>query len=362
LSFAFVSMQDPGARHVPPGWRATRLPFGASCVSATQTRSRLKQGLPVALWHMLLCAAALVPGAAWACGANAPMLERWPAVDGVLSDDLWWVRAERGDADARNRGRVSNLLIVRDGPRVWAIGSGPSPAFGRALGCVVRRTLGQPISDVVSPWPRPEAVLGAAGLPRARHWAHADVARAMRTLCARCVTRLRQRLGAAAADLGPAQAAVRLPERRLHGASGQLGPLAWWRMQRAPGVPVTVWQVRGVIAAQGLLWAGDAPDLRDSRIDAMREATQRLADLARGATTQLMGEQGEPATLGEIDAHLGYWHALDAAIRSAQSRGDDATSVPASLPGVDASRINGSAHALNWQRAWRHAEEEGLKP
>jgi hypothetical protein len=34
----------------------------------------------------------------------------------------------------------------------------------------------------------------------------------------------------------------------------------------------------------------------------------------------------------------------------------------AALPGVDASRIKGTAHALNWQRAWRHAEDEALKP
>lgn len=360
MSFDSVRMWDPGARHVPPDRPATNAPFGASCVSGTQTRSRLKQGLPAALWCVLSCALALLPSGASACGANAPHIERWSPGN----DDLWWVRAERGDADAHNRGVVSNLLIVREGSRVWAIGSGPSPAFGRALGCVARRTLGQPISDVISPWPRPEAVLGAAGLAHARHWAHADVARAMRTQCARCVARLRQRLGAAASDLGPVKAAVRLPERRLRGESGQLGPLDWWRLQRAPGVPVTLWRVRrsGVLAAHGLLWAGDAPDLRDSRVEAMRAATQRLAELAAG-TSALMGEQGEPAALDEVRVHLDYWNALDDAVRHAQARGDDATSVSVMLlPGIDASRTQGAAHALNWQRAWRHAEDNALRP
>jgi hypothetical protein len=174
---------------------------------------------------------------------------------------------------------------------------------------------------------------------------------------------LRQRLGAAAVDLGPANARVRLPERSLRGASGQLGPLNWWRLQRAPGVPVTVWQLRrdGALTAHGLLWAADAPDLRDSRVDAMRAATQQLALIARDAT-MLMGEQGEPAPAGELDAHIVYWNALDAAVRNAQSRGDDATTVPTALPGVDASRTSGTAHALNWQRAWRHAEDEAMKP
>lgn len=300
-----------------------------------------------------------MPSVTIACGAHAPHLEPWPSA----ARGVWWVRAERGEADASNRGVVSNLLIVRDGRRVWAVGSGPSPAFGRALGCVVRREIGQAITDVISPWPRPELVLGAAGLTQARHWAHADVARAMRKQCARCVMRLRQRLGAAAVDLGPAGAAVRLPERGLRGSSGQLGPFDWWRQQRAPGVPITVWQLRrhGVLTAHGLLWAGDAPDLRDSRLDAMRAATQQLARIARGPTTSL-GEQGAPARADELDAHIAYWNALDAEVRRAQSRGDDATTVQTTLPGVDPSRTNGAAHALNWQRAWRHAEDESLRP
>jgi hypothetical protein len=91
----------------------------------------------VALRRLVLCTAALLPGAVLACGAHGPRLERWPSSHGSGSDSLWWVRAEHGDADASNRGVVSNLLIVRDGPRVWAVGSGPTRAFGRALGCVL---------------------------------------------------------------------------------------------------------------------------------------------------------------------------------------------------------------------------------
>ncbi len=245
---------------------------------------------------MVLCLSAWLPVVTMACGVDAPRLEPWPA--GVAG--VWWLRAARGDADANNRGVVSNLLIVRDGRRVWAVGSGPSPAFGRALGCVVRRDVGHAITDVISPWPRPELVLGAAGLPQARHWAHVDVAQAMRAQCARCVIRLRQRLGAAAVDLGAANACVG-PSAGCTEPDGQLGPFDWWRLQRAPGVPVTVWQVRGrgAMTAHGLLWAGDAPDLRDSRVEAMRAATAQLALIAGDATT-LMGEQGEPAPIERV--------------------------------------------------------------
>jgi hypothetical protein len=56
------------------------------------------------------------------------------------------------------------------------------------------------------------------------------------------------------------------------------------------------------------------PDLRDSRVDAMRAATQQLAAIARGAM-RLMGEQGEPAGLGEVDSHITYWNARAAARR-----------------------------------------------
>ena len=193
-----------GAKGMPSPGRAARSWRRADCDSGTQTRARQKQGIPATLLRLLLCMGAFASNAAPACGADAPRLEPWPsAVAG-----LWWVRAQRGDADASNRGCVSNLPIVRDGPRVWAIGSGPTRDFGRALDCVVQRDLGRPVSDVISPWPHPELVLGAAGLPRARHWAHADVARAMRTPCARCVSRLRQRLGGAASDLGNARQAV----------------------------------------------------------------------------------------------------------------------------------------------------------
>jgi hypothetical protein len=301
---------------------------------------------------------ALAGAAAHACGTDAPRLEPWTAADGAR---LWWVCAERGEADERNRGRVSNLLVVRDGARVWLVGSGPSRAFGRALGCAVERATGLPVSDVISPWPRPELVLGATGLPRARHWAHADVARAMRVQCARCVSRLRQRLGAAASDLARA---ARLPERRLHGASGRLGPFDWWRVERAAGVPVTLWRVRstGVLTAPGLVWNGDAPDLRDSDVASMREATAKLAAIAAAAgTSAILGEQGEPAGASEVEAHQRYWQALDAAVRDALEQARDATDVPRTLPGVDPARTAGNAHALNWHRAWRHAEDAAFK-
>jgi hypothetical protein len=297
-----------------------------------------------------------IAGTARTCPDDAPRLEPWP---GPGSQHVWWVRAQRGDATADNRGRVSNLLLVRDGRRLWSVGSGPAPAFGRALDCVARRDLGLPVTDVISPWARPELVLGAGGMPRARHWAHADVAHAMRVQCAGCVERLRLRLG----SVGPNENEVRWPQRSLRGERGALGPFDWWRFERAPGSSVTLWRVRraAVLTAHGLLWAGAVPDLRDSDIDAMRAATLRLRALAHPARW-LLGEQGDPVRAEEIDAHLAYWEALRAAVRAAQARGGDASEPPAPSAGTDAARMRGAAaHALNWQRAWRQAEDAALR-
>jgi hypothetical protein len=339
-------MAGIGARHMPRAGGRWRLCMRAAC-------SRLKQGLPVALclWSWSVAASA--------CGDSAPRLE--PVGEGAPG--VGWVRGERGDADASNRGRVSNMLVVRDGARVWLVGSGPSRAFARSLACVVRRELGHGPTDVISPWPRPELVLGAAALPGARHWAHADVARALRTQCTRCIARLRSRLGAAARDLGADAGIVRAPSRLLHGAQGSLGPFDWWRVERTPGVPLTLWRVRaaGVVSAHGLVWAGDAPDLRDSTVASMQAATQRLQAISADARW-VLGEQGAPTASHEVEQHRAYWAALDAAVQRHQAQALEETLVPRDLPGVDAARLQGTAHTLNWQRAWRQAEDAALRP
>lgn len=316
------------------------------CTSANRLRATLKQGIPAAL----LVFASVV---AQACGTGAPELEHWPGA----GDGVRWVRAARGDADAANRGRVSNLLVVRDGARVWLVGSGPSKAFSRALDCVVRRDLGRPISDVISPWPRPELVLGAAGLSGARHWAHDEVAAAMRRQCARCIERLAQRLGPAASDLGPHERALQLPTALLRGERGRLGPFKWTLARRADGVPLTFWRLDAarLVTAHGVLWAGDAPDLRDASVNSMLSATQRLAASAAGAAL-LMPEQGPPSPSAEIEAHRAYLEALQRAVDAAQAQAHSEVEVPRLLPGVDPARTAGAAHALNWQRAWRQSE------
>lgn len=324
----------------------------------------------------LLAVAALV-----ACSTGAPAIDTTapdpcdiarpgatavaPALQ-ALGPDAWWLAGAAGDSDEANRGQISNLLVVADGDRLWLVGSGPSAAQGRALQRQLICRLGRAATDVISPWPRPELVLGQAGMPGARSWAHADVAAAMAQRCEHCVERLRLRLGRHAADLG--EPAIRLPDALLHGDQGRLGPFRWWRLARGGDTPVTVWwhPASGVLTAHGVLWNDGAPDLRDSRIADMHAATEALIALQAALspppdrTLRWLPEQGPVADADLASRHRDYWAALAAAVARAQAEGRPETDPPADLAGIDAAVTASPRHALNWQRAWRQAEDSGF--
>ena len=319
------------------------------------------------------------PSAPAAC--PGPALDIRPGAAGQ-----WWVPAWAGESDADNRGQVSNLWLVRHGhgrqAGLWALGSGPSPAWGAALACQVQRRLGLPLVAVISPWARPELVLGVAGIqrwqPGAAHWAHAGVADAMAAQCPHCVDRLRQRLGPAAADLGDDP--IRLPEHRLSGDHGRLGPFRWWRLQRAEGRWVTVWRLQHAPwwAAPGLLLADAAqdgaqggahagvqdspPDGREADLALLQHSLLQLAGLAQadGAAARFLGEQGPWQAADAPRRQAAYWAALRAAVRAAIERGDDEAAAAPPLPGWPAHWASHPWHGFNWQRAWRQLEPEVL--
>jgi len=312
-------------------------------------------GIPLARWLVVLLVCATGAARA-ACPGPAVNFE-------TLAPGVWLVRAAPGDADASNRGFVANLLAVREGPRLWLLGSGPSPAFGRGLACRLRAVAGVPVSDVINPWPHPELVLGNAGFPGARRWAHADVAATMRMRCPRCEAALRERLAGAAVDLGPAP--IVLPDRLLHGESGRLGPWRWWRLQRAADTPVTLWRLAAapLWSAPGLLWADAAPDLREAELAAMQRSTAALQQLAAadGGRARWVPEQGPVQDAGSPARHAAYWDALAAAIGAALERGGLEVDVAATLPGMPDSITRDPRHALNWQRGWRELERRWME-
>ncbi len=313
-------------------------------------------------WALLLLSLQALfaqPSMAASCAAPVLRLER-------LAPGLWYVPAATGEANNSNRGHVSNLLLALDGPRLWLVGSGPTPAFARTLACQIKARWGREVTDVISPWPHPEAVLGLAGLPRVRSWAHADVAAAMGQRCPVCVGRLRERLGSAAADLEDDP--VRVPTQLVHGEEGRLGPWHWRRLWRGDGTPVTAWRLLDTKLqgsswrfAPGLLWGSGVPDGRDADVPTLARSTDQLA--AWGATSpprhgRWLGEQGPPLAAEAAEQQARYWHLLLSAVNDAMTSGALETDPPAPLTHFAgmADPANNVRHALNWQRAWRQEE------
>ena len=294
-------------------------------------------------------------------GLAGPALAAPGACDALpwqpLAPGLWLLPAPASESDAANRGHSSHLLVARDGARTWAIGTGATPRLGKRLRCTVQRHLGRVPTDAWVPWAHAELALGSSGLQAARLWAHERVAQAMAEQCATCVERLRLRLGDAAVDLGPDP--VRLPTHRLRGEHGRLGPFDWWVLPRAEGRVVTLLRHRGsgVMVAHGLLWGDGPPDLRDAELPLLQMALDRLSAWP-GSPGRWVGESGPLLDAGGVQAQAQYLARLRAEAADGVRRGDLGTEAPrwSAPPGTGHAR-----HHLNWQRAWRHAEDDWLR-
>jgi len=302
-----------------------------------------------------LATALLWPAVLLAAGANCPgprvTLER-------LSAQAWHVHGQAGEATEANRGGISNLLVVHQGRRTWLLGSGPTPAYGQALKCQIGVTTGWRVTDVISPWPRPELVLGATAFADARVWSHADVATAMRERCPRCVERMKSRLAGAAGDLGAKP--IRIAGRLFQGEQGALGPFQWWRLQRSDATAVTVFRLidRPLWVAHGLLWADAPPDLRDAELGPMAAAYAKLAELAHadGQSAHWLPEQGNLMAADAPARHARYLQQLQADVKTALRLGTLETDPPPPPAANTLPLDDGLRHSLNWQRAWHLLE------
>ena len=77
------------------------------------------------------------------------------------------------------------------------------------------------------------------------------------------------------------------------------------------------------------------------------------------AAVRWVGETGPLLDAGAVAAQAAYLQALAAAAHQAAQQGDPGLQVPL-LPGHEAASAH-PRHALNWQRAVRQAEDEGLR-
>lgn len=340
-------------RHLRDRLHHTRQDPGASGAAAVVVLTLMLASLPT-------------PAPAAAAAAAAPACPPPQIPVEPLGGGVWRVPGAEGDSQAANRGAISNLLAVRDGKRLWLLGSGPSQRWGRALDCRLQQLAGLAVTDVIAPWARPELVLGQGGMPGARRWAHREVAQAMQERCPGCIERLRLRLGEAASDLNEAD--IPLPQRPgdrlLEGESGRLGPWHWLRLQRAEGTAVTLWRLdrAQILTGHGLLWGEGAPDLRDSSLVPYRQALDGLAAWAtqRPAAQQpgwrWLPEQGPWLPMQALQQHRDYLEGLTRSVSAAIESGAGETDPPGRWPGLPPQFLAGERHGLNWQRSWRELE------
>ncbi|MEO8804805.1 MAG: hypothetical protein ABI433_01890 [Burkholderiaceae bacterium] len=305
---------------------------------------------------VLLFSLMRLANAAPECSVHAadetPVLQR-------IDSDVWHVAAARGEANESNRGATIALLLARDGARLWLVGSGPTPAFGAALDCAIRRTLGRRVTDVINTRAAPELALGNPAFDGARLWALPEVIDAMHTRCGGCLERLAGRLGAAGLSLRAQDIRVPfLPVASRGAMAGRLGPFDWRKLARAPGEPVLVLRHRTsrIIVAQGLLWADDVPDLRETRSDTLLASLRSLQHFTLGA--RVLGEQGDVAKPAAIAANIAYLEALHRAVDAALARGDvqGAAGLGIELPAFAELPGYAARHALNVQHVWRERE------
>lgn len=323
---------------------------GAATSAGGTGISRGVAGGATIVWLALWGRAALA-----ACTAQPlPVLE-------PVAPQVWRVAAAEGEASPDNGGVVTESVLVVDGDRAWLVGSGPTPSHGKGLACAVETTLGRKVTDLINTRAHPELAMGNTAFATARVWALDDVARAMDRRCRDCLARLAQRIGGAGARLD--DSAIRVPDRRLgaDGAQqGQLGPFLWWALPRAAGERTLVLRLRErpIVIAQGLVWPGRVPNLRETESTVMLRGLHELRTIAKGATT-VLGEQGAVGSVDDIAAHMDYIVALRAAIQARVTSGTDENAGLATLTmPMFAERIGGGEiDTLNRQRIWREIEK-----
>ena len=313
-----------------------------------------------------------------ACALDGSGTGMPPLVLQAVARDVWRVPVANGEADPGNGGWVTQPVVVRDGARVWLIGSGPTPAQGLRLRCAISAAVGREVTDVINTRAHPELALANLAYAGARVWALDDVAAAMEQRCLQCLDRLRRRLserdrddpreaaGQAADAISPQDPAmtlhpltIRTPDHLLHGDSGTLGPFDWWAIERAAGERTLLLLHRRSrwLIAQGLVWAGDVPNMRETTLDEMAAALERLRKIAvRPDVRGVLGEQGEPGSASDVMDHLEYLAQLRQRTEQALDRGDVEGARPIELPAFADRPGYAAYHGLNRQRVWRLLE------
>ena len=296
-------------------------------------------------------AAALVPTASIACGAEPP----WRA----LAPGLWvWDGANR-EIDAANAGHVAPTAVLVAGDRALLIDPGPSAQHAARVRESLRCRFGAVVSDIVNTHAHAENVMGNAAFAediaagRVRVWASAATRAAMQQRCPACLQSLTQRVGEAAMQ----GTAIVLPTHTLaEGDALTLGD-ARLRVMRVEqghteGDLVLWWPEGGVLFAGGLVVDGRLPELAQGSLEGWLAALQRLAALRPRVVVggSVTGAEGLAATQRYLTT---LRREVLAAMDAGRLAGERDT-----VPMADWRHWAGHAErqGFNAQRAWRELE------
>jgi hypothetical protein len=301
-------------------------------------------------------------------GLPAPAPEPAPLALQPLGPERWWLPASNRGPDSGNGGLTAQLVAVRDGERLWLVGSGPTPAMGAQLAIALRSVSGLAVTDIVHTRAAPELAMGNVAFPGARLWALPEVLKAMELRCLECQSRLKAQIGVAGDNLQPD--AIRPPTLPIGlpgQAEGVLGPFDWRAFERGPGERVLVLRHGsslqgapgadpGLVIAQGLVWVHDVPDLHGLQSESLRSAWVALQ--AWTGRAWVLGEQGGLGDSAAIADHVAYLDALRLAIEPYLAQGDLWGAVGGGLALPEFMQRPGyvSRHPLNVQRMWLELE------
>jgi hypothetical protein len=278
-----------------------------------------------------------------------------------LSPDVWLLPASIDESNASNSGFISNMVLVRGGPRVWLVGSGPSPDKARVIQCAILKQLGLEVTDLINPRSYAEVTLGNSAFATRRIWAHEAVAKQMQLRCSQCVERLAARLGGQSNGIA-SLADVRLPTQLFSGGHGIVGPFEWWLLERGKLEPTLLLRHRfsPVWITSGLVWNNITPDLLDADLQLM---LRQLSFIEQRRPGLLVPEQGAAGTKEMLTEQIKYWQQVQTQIKAELGKASPVVT-PDQLADQSTFKqwpLFQERHSLNLQRAWRQLEEASLR-
>jgi hypothetical protein len=141
-------------------------------------------------------------------------------------------------------------------------------------------------------------------------------------------------------------------------------------MSAGAGRPTLVLRHRasGVWIADGWVWPGAVPDLREADAATWRQTLGAWLDELRAAAERgerivIVGSQGGLGSVDDLRAHAAYLDRLTAAVARAVSAGQAEADARPALEGLlaaDAPALDRLRHALNAQRVWREIEDRSF--